>query len=466
MRLALKLSVIVVIFLGVLLCGIGWRVWIDHGSRVKKRDDAVLRNSVLAVAGTCRHHCLQSTGVSSPRAFRGAFWVNHEGLVVADTIGGERLSALPGGTGAIHWAQSAAAGEKIVSGIIESDSGERLRVIGAPGEGGAVIAYFSESELIRSRAWFDRLWRKRMIQFALAAIAGGILLSLLLAKLLLGPVRRIEEAARRVADGDFTARVSLNQDDEFGELGKRFDAMTNRLAELDALKDQFLSKVSHDLKNPLSTILSKVDMLLGGYKGPLNDKQKEALGSVEGSVHRLDEIVGAMLDVARIDAGRKKFEPEDLDLKEEIDLIGRDAALRAKQMGISFTVSVPPEGGIIRFDPTAFRKIVAILLENAFQFTASGGSVSLNVSRRSGGKCLIVVSDTGLGFDEQHAKRIFEKFYQVPENKGKVRPVTGSGLGLYIAKSFVESHGGRLEADSAAMRGSTFTVSLPSGMAT
>ncbi|MFA5138714.1 MAG: HAMP domain-containing sensor histidine kinase [Elusimicrobiota bacterium] len=311
--------------------------------------------------------------------------------------------------------------------------------------------------LPQPEAWAAR----RIIQACLAGAGFGAVLSVGLAVYFLSRLQKLSETARRVAQGDLEYRVPEEGRDEFDELSGYFNRMMKPLEDLEGLQDRFMEKITHDLRNPVTAVLTQADVLVEGYKGPLNPKQKEAALSISRSARTLAESIDNILDVTRLETGRIPLNPSELELDTEISAVLGRMRPRAEGWGVSLEHSVAEGAELANADAEAFRRILANLVSNALKFTPSGGGVSVKAEAGKDGGVVVCVRDNGVGIPQDRMPRLFEKFYQVPETRHKVRHSPGSGLGLFICKKLVEAHGGRIWVESELFRGASFRFTLP-----
>ncbi|HVZ80956.1 MAG TPA: HAMP domain-containing sensor histidine kinase [bacterium] len=298
----------------------------------------------------------------------------------------------------------------------------------------------------------------------LGAIAGGgalglgLLFSVLLARQLAAPLRKIRDGTHLVREGKLSALVEVDRRDEIGDLARDFNVMTTQLKELDEMKRDFTAGVTHDLGTPLHAIRSAINFLQGGEAGPLTEKQAEYLLLVSNSAAHLTDFINNLLTTARIEAAKVDPFPEPVDVfahvKEIVDLYqpqAREKGLRLSLVKRSHYISLSA-------DVTMFRQIVLNLVSNAIKFTPSG-EVEVVLSEEDG-DFVLEVRDTGVGIDPAFHERIFEKFFRVHQPKGSPAR-QGSGLGLTIVKGLCEAHGGRVAVESVLGQGSRFRVVLP-----
>ncbi|MFA5601891.1 MAG: ATP-binding protein, partial [Phenylobacterium sp.] len=220
-------------------------------------------------------------------------------------------------------------------------------------------------------------------------------------------------------------------------------------------KSEFLANMSHEIRTPLNGVLGVAGALAAT---PLSPRQEEMVGIIESSARTLEALLSDILDLARIEAGRLELKSEPFDLAAAVDACAALFEAPAKAKGLAFRKSLPPEGrGWRQGDATRLRQILCNLLGNAVKFTAEG-HVGLEV-READGQVVFEVSDTGIGFDEETAARLFTRFQQA--DGSITRKYGGTGLGLAISRSLVEAMGGTLEAAAEPGKGAIFTLRLP-----
>ena len=223
-------------------------------------------------------------------------------------------------------------------------------------------------------------------------------------------------------------------------------------------KSEFLANVSHELRTPLNAIIGFSEVLQERMFGELNEKQAEYLDDIHSSGRHLLALINDILNLSKIEAGRMELELSRFDLTDALHRSLGMVRERASRHGISIALDAPPALGYWVADERMFRQIMLNLLSNAVKFTPDNGRISVR-AERSDTRIEITVSDTGVGIAADHLDVIFEEFRQV----GHEHPGTaeGTGLGLALAKRFVELHGGTIRVQSTPGKGSTFAFTLP-----
>jgi signal transduction histidine kinase len=229
-----------------------------------------------------------------------------------------------------------------------------------------------------------------------------------------------------------------------------------QLAELDRMKNQFVSSTSHELRTPLTSMVGYLELLLGDEAGELNEDQRHFLEIVSRNCDRLNRLVDDVLFVGRADSDRLVLEPSDVDVAElaRAQVESQQAAAQAKRLELRFDA---PDGvPEITGDATRLTQVLDNLLTNAIKFTPAGGTVTVAVTADDD-RIRISVRDTGLGIPADEVPRIFERFFRASTTAA----VAGTGLGLPIVQTIVEAHGGAISVESDVGKGTTFSVDLP-----
>jgi signal transduction histidine kinase len=223
-------------------------------------------------------------------------------------------------------------------------------------------------------------------------------------------------------------------------------------------KSEFLANMSHELRTPLNAILGFSEVLAERMFGEVNEKQADYLQDILSSGRHLLSLINDILDLAKVEAGRLELELGQFHLPTALDNALTLVRGRATRHGIRLTQSVDERLGDIVADERKVKQILLNLLSNAVKFTPEGGRVGLTATAAEDG-ITIAVSDTGIGIAPEDQAAIFEEFHQA--GRDDARKQEGTGLGLTLAKKFVELHGGRIWVESQVGQGSTFSFTLP-----
>jgi signal transduction histidine kinase len=314
-----------------------------------------------------------------------------------------------------------------------------------------------------SKAAYDAS-QATVIGAATGSILLAIVLGLALSVSVVRPLRAIEGHLTGISAGDFTKHIAVSNRDELGSLATHLNAMNDELGRLYAAveaanrnKSIFLANMSHELRTPLNAIIGFSEVLLERMVGELNARQEEYLRDVLVSGQHLLALINDILDLSKIEAGRMELQTSRVGVAPLIEGSVMMIRERAAKHAITLAVRVDPDVGEIDGDERKLRQVLFNLLSNAVKFTPEEGRIDVGAIRRNG-EVQVSVKDNGIGIALADQARIFEKFEQAESGR---RQEASTGLGLALAKSFVELHGGRLWVESVPGAGSTFTFSLP-----
>jgi two-component system sensor histidine kinase/response regulator len=255
--------------------------------------------------------------------------------------------------------------------------------------------------------------------------------------------------------------VALERAELHESIDKDLAACRIERSNLEEEKNQFLRFVSiaaHDLKAPLSAIESFLSVMLGGFVGELNEKQKHMMERSSQRITELLKLISDLLDIPRIEMGQLVQEMKETSLVQIIDCFAEEGSSLAEQRGIGFSVDVPRNLPSIDGSPPRLQQVIANLVNNAISYTTEGEVVVR--ARDAGGEILVEVIDTGCGIAPDELPRVFEDFFRA----SNITETTGTGLGLSISKRIVEAHGGRIWAASPCSetgKGTKFCFVLP-----
>ena len=318
--------------------------------------------------------------------------------------------------------------------------------------------------------------RQRLIRYAfigLIALLLAVIAALVIERSIVGPVRRLRSTAQRLGGGDLKARAAIREGGEIGDLGSAFNTMAQqiaereeRLTELDRLKSEFVSNVSHELKTPLTTI--KVLSHLLQRSGLAEDERLDYSKTIAIECDRQIDFIGNLLDLSRIESGAYKLRKTRVDVN---DLIASSVDVerhRAESHGLRLTTNVAPGLVPLRGDFEALRRVVRGLVDNAIKYTPEGGHINV-FARQAGDMLEISVKDTGKGISSADIPHVFEKFYRAGSEMESGNNSTGAqgtaasgvGLGLYLAQHVIGQLDGEIVVHSKEGSGTTFSVCLP-----
>jgi PAS domain S-box-containing protein len=254
---------------------------------------------------------------------------------------------------------------------------------------------------------------------------------------------------------DITDRKRLEQERE--DFTRELEVRNERLLELDRLKDEFVALVSHELRTPLTSIRGYLELVIDGEAGEVTEEQREFLGIVQRNANRLLALVGDLLFLAQIEAGKLSLEMGAVDLAAIAAESVETARPLADDKDITLTLAtgrLQPLAG----DRARLAQLLDNLISNAIKFTPESGRVDVRASS-SRGNAILEVRDTGMGIPAEEQEYVFERFFRT--SRATEEAIQGTGLGLAISKAIVHAHGGRITLASSDGEGATFRVSIP-----
>jgi signal transduction histidine kinase len=298
----------------------------------------------------------------------------------------------------------------------------------------------------------DFWWQLALTGAVAAAIA--LFIARWLARGMTRPLRDMAQAARKMETGDYGQRVSTSSRDEVGKLAAAFNKMSDELEDLERLRRDLVANVSHELKTPISALRAHLENLSDGVERP----DPETLQVMLAQSERLGRLVDQLLDLSRLESGEIALHREETQLQPIVSQVVSEIEVARSDREVRVEDRVPKDLPAVFVDAERVHQVLFNLLDNAVRFTPPGGEVVVS-AHRVNGSCEVSVADTGPGIAPEHLPRLFERFYRV--DPARSLRDGGTGIGLAIARSVVEAHGGRIRAESEMGKGSVFTFDLP-----
>ncbi len=299
---------------------------------------------------------------------------------------------------------------------------------------------------------------RSLLWAGLVAGGGGLILVTMMSNSALAPVRTLTGAARRLGRGDLSQRVSVQREDEVGELARTFNSMAEGMERAETQRRNLVADVAHELRSPLSNIQGTIEAMRDG----LMDRGDTSLDMLHEQTLHLSHLVDDLGLLARAEAGdlRLDIRPDSI---EEAARRSVDAfRARAEAKGVGLTVESAGDLPLALMDRQRTQQIIGNLIDNAIRHTPGAGRVSVQIGKTEAGAVSVAVRDTGEGIAEDDLPLIFERLHRV--DPSRARATGGAGLGLTIARRLVEAQGGAISVDSEMGRGSTFTLELPAAI--
>lgn len=305
-----------------------------------------------------------------------------------------------------------------------------------------ILAVAITGVLLISFVWVGSRFVQRTVDSILGLVAGAVVFS----------------------SGQLAYRIdeSRMSDKEFAQLAGTMNKMAVKIQEAEAAIDQknkeFISVATHEIKAPMTAIIGSLSMILDDGMGKVDETaHKLATQAYKGTI-RLRELVNELLDIARLESGRAKFDLVELDLVAEIGDMIEVQKLPAEDKGITVHYQPPDNGITITADKTKLEIILTNFISNGIKYNRPDGSVTISHTIQDG-MAQITIADTGLGIPAEQQAKMFQKFFRVEGSDREGIP--GTGLGMYITKQFIEGMGGRLWFESEQGKGTTFHFTLP-----
>lgn len=286
---------------------------------------------------------------------------------------------------------------------------------------------------------------------AMIVVGGG---SVLLAKRFTEPIEELTVAAKRMAEGKLDQHIEFSSGDELGRLAEQFNLMAKKLNYYTSNLKKFAADVAHEVRTPLTT-MGLLTKALKEHEMEA-DQRKEFIEDLDGELERLTALVNDLLELSKLE--KNKVEQEEVDLRLFLRDLVSENQYRFLRAGVDLDDDIPDQEYIVRSSPLQLRQVVGNLLDNALNYTPSGGVVNVSLSREET-EAIIKVEDTGCGIPEEDLSYIFERFFRV--DRARSREGGGTGLGLAIVSEIVAKHNGRVWVESEEGEGSRFYFTLP-----
>ncbi len=288
----------------------------------------------------------------------------------------------------------------------------------------------------------------------LLAVAIALILTFVLSRRILSPVKALTNATREYAKGNFSYRVDAENEGDLGELARSFNAMADGLARNEHLRRNMVADIAHELRTPLSNLRGYLEAASDG----LVTLDEATVHSLSDEAASLSRLVNDLQELSLADAGelRLVLQPEDISgiITETVTILRAKAAEKNIEISAELPAGLPE----VNIDAHRIKQVLYNLIDNAVAHTGAGGRITVNAWQEEN-YLNISVTDTGEGIPAEDLPQIFERFYRV--DKSRTRSTGGSGLGLTIVKRLVEAHGGSIDVRSSSGHGATFTFTLP-----
>ncbi|MGR3766298.1 sensor histidine kinase [Rossellomorea sp. NS-SX7] len=286
-----------------------------------------------------------------------------------------------------------------------------------------------------------------------------ILLSILFVifgtKYLVKPISTLTKATKSLSKGQFNVEgIDLNRSDELGVLSRSFSQMTRKLEQMEDMRREFISNISHDIQSPLSNIKGYTGLLESESIKP--EDKKEYIAIINGEINRLSSLTKQLLLLASLDRNEEMMKVQSFNVGKQLKELIRNYQWKVNERGIMIGYSLPDTE--FKGDPALLLTVWENLLTNAIKYNKPNGSIDITMEKKEH-TLSVLFEDTGIGMNSGETERIFDRFYRV--DTARSRSIEGSGLGLSIVSTIVSLHGGQITVKSKERDGTAFIVELP-----
>lgn len=329
---------------------------------------------------------------------------------------------------------------------IKDGNGETVGYLGMRKEGAA----FSVARDLQ----FSQQQNQAYFVIALIMLLVSAAVAMPLARHFVGPIKKLTLATRRLASGDYTARVQHQSDDELGQLARDFNELALTLSQNESLRRQWVADISHELRTPLTVLLGEIDAMRDGVY-PLDGN---AMNSLHQEAQHLSRLVDDLYELSMSDIGALDYHkvPVDLGGLAQDVLEGFTAAFADKSISVS-VAGFDDAKAIVFADPDRIAQLLSNLLNNSLRYTDANGRISMTLTRKHNTACLLL-EDSAPGVSESELPKLFDRLYRTDASRN--RKTGGTGLGLAICRNIVDAHEGALTATPSALGGLCLTLEL------
>lgn len=305
---------------------------------------------------------------------------------------------------------------------------------------------------------FQAAFTEALTTSTLAAGATAVVVSIFVTRRVTAPIHRMTLASRRIAEGHYEERVETPKTpnkDEIEQLAESFNIMAITLEQTEELRRQLIGDAAHELRTPLTTIKGSLEGLIDGVMPPTPETYQQIYREAE----RMQKLVDDLQELSRVEAGAYQLDLVPLEANQILEVVEKRLEQQFGDKGVTLYVRPAPNLPSLLVDENRIGQVMLNLVGNALQYTPSGGKVEVSAEKR-GEEIWFSIKDTGVGIAEEHLPHVFTRFYRA--DKSRSRAQGGSGIGLTISKHLVETHGGRIWAESEGKeKGSVFIFTLP-----
>jgi len=296
---------------------------------------------------------------------------------------------------------------------------------------------------------------KTIIMASLWVLLATFIAVYFISERMIGPLKDMSKAAKSFAAGRFDVRIPIVGRDEVSELAVAFNTMADSLVKLENMRRDFIANVSHDLRTPMTTIARFIENILDGIIPP--EKHNYYLNIIKEEVFRLSRLVNSLLDISKIQAGERKFNPVSFDICEMARIILFSFEQRIIDKKLEPEFECDNDNMFVYADEDAIHQVLYNLCDNAVKFSNPGGKYQININYKDK-KVQVSVYNEGQGIPPEDLSLVFERFHKADKSRGLDK--SGSGLGLYISKTIMDAHNEKIKVESEYGKWCRFEFSL------
>ncbi|MBF6594626.1 MAG: HAMP domain-containing protein [Thermaceae bacterium] len=392
---------------------------------------------------------------------------------VADYLNQQRFKELPGEVRdfllrenthplpfdfSVQLEQRLASGKELAVRLLPLDSSGKITLLLRPLEGpNSPVERFVTTPPPPHEGSFRARLQQGLLIGTLISVGLGILLALIFARRLAGPLEVISRAAGRLAEGDLSARIDrVRGEDEVALLARNFNHMAASLEGLESERKAMIADIAHELRTPLTIMQGRLEAIQDGVAR----LEMGEIDRLHNQAKLLSRLVEDLRTLSLADAGKLTLLRRPLDLREVIESEVGSFQAQAAAKQVRLETQLPVQSLTLKGDPDRLTQVIGNLLANALTHTPPGGTVRL-LAQQQGQQLIMKVQDTGPGIAPEALSKVFDRFYRTEGSRS--RQTGGSGLGLSIVKALVELHGGKIKAANRSTGGAEFEVNLPLG---
>jgi len=308
---------------------------------------------------------------------------------------------------------------------------------------------------------FRDAMREALAWAALAAICSAAVVSWFISRQVVTPVREMMQASQRISEGHYEERIRVagniqrDEVDELAQLALHFNQMASKLDQTETMRRQLIGDVAHELRTPLTVIKGTMEGLMDGVL----PAESATYQQVHQEADRLQRLVADLQELSRVESGAVPLDLQPVPVGRLVETVVSRMERLFVDKDVRLDVELPDQLLEVLADEDRLTQVLVNVVGNALKYTQAGGQVEIS-AREKDRQILLAVKDTGIGISAEHLPHVFTRFYRV--DKSRARASGGSGIGLTIAKSIVEAHGGRIWVESGGEgKGSTFYITLP-----